>query len=100
MRATAHLLGLGAGEADATGSAMRGADRRAMRRRTASRHWGAAAIASVVAPARVPGLRLRERQLQAAGAARLLRLAPVVLAATEVVPVVIVVVAQPEEPHE
>ena len=60
----------------------------------------AANKAAVIAPARVPGLGFRQRQLQAARARRLLGLAPVVLAAAEVVAVVIVVVAQPEEPHQ
>src|SRR4051812_28696751 len=60
---------------------------------------GAAAIAVAVAPAGVPGLGVRQRQAQAAGAARLLRLRAVAVAAPEVLPVVIVV-AQPEEPHQ
>ena len=48
----------------------------------------------------MPRLGLRQRQLQTAGARRLLRLMVAVLPATEIVPVVIVVVAQPEEPHQ
>src|SRR3954447_12135429 len=57
------------------------------------------AVAVAVAAARVPGLGVRQRKPQATGAARLLGLAPVVVAAPEVLAVVIVV-AQPEEPHQ
>src|SRR6185503_8216649 len=72
-----------------------------VRCRAPGRKRRAAAVAAVVAPARVPWLGLRERQPKAAGAARgLLGLVAVALAAAEVVAVVIVVVAQAEEPHQ
>jgi hypothetical protein len=48
----------------------------------------------------MPGLGLGQRQLQAAGAARLFGLAPVALAAAAVVIAVVIIVAEPEEPHE
>ena len=57
-------------------------------------------IALVPATARMPGLGLRQGELQAARTGGLLRLAAVVLPTAEVVSVVIVVVSQPEEPHQ
>jgi hypothetical protein len=71
-----------------------------MRRRAARREWRSAAVATVIAAPRVPGLGLRQRQLQTAGAAGLFGLAPVAFAATAVVVAVVIVVAEPEEPHE
>ena len=69
--------------------------------RAAGRKRRTTAVAAVIAPARMPGLGLRERQPQAAGAARgLLGLVPVALAAAEVVAVIVVVVTQAEEPHQ
>src|SRR4051794_32479493 len=75
------------------------AARHTVRNLTPGGRRDAAPVAVAVAPAGVPGLGVRQRQAQAAGAARLLRLRPVAVAAPEVLSVVIVV-AQPEEPHQ
>src|SRR4051794_2263776 len=76
------------------------AHRSAMRRAAARGQRRATAVTRMIAPARAPRLRVRQREPQATRAARLLRLTPVALAAAEVVAIVIVVVPQPEEPHQ
>jgi hypothetical protein len=57
-------------------------------------------IAAVVAPAGVPRDPVRERQPQAAGAARLFGIGRVAVAAAEILAVVVSVVAEAEEPDK
>jgi hypothetical protein len=69
-------------------------------RSAAGGHRRRLAVAHVIAQAGVPRLGGRQREAQAAAAARLLGLRRVARTAAIVVAVVIVVVSQPEEPHQ